>query len=681
MWISDILKQSWLILLDSAAYVLFGFVVAAFMHRLLARGFFVDALRKPGARSVWLATLIGGPLDLCSCSVLPAALALHRRGVSKGATIAFLISTPELSFSAFMLTYALLGGWMAVIRPAAACLTALVAGLAQNWLEARVVARPMPADAPVPESAAACGTDCCDHDALSELEKPQKPPTLREGFRYAFVDIFDDVFGWLLVGILAAGIIQAVVPQDLLLQVLGNPWVAMLVLAAIGIPMYVCAEASTPIAAAFIAKGVAPGAGLVFLLCGPATNIGSILLLSRQLGRLPVAVYLASIAIVAIGIGAVVNLISPTLPLVSLPVGASGGWMPEWARLAGVVAFLIMCWMSAMRRAYPQKCLDVLNRILPRPLSMRAARGLAIAAIVVVYLLSGFAVVEADETGMVRRFGKLTRESAPPGLYYVGPWPVGRMDRVRVGRVQRLLLGESSGTPATIDERTGWMWLGDQNVASLVYAVHWSVRPDAARTYAYGVADAEQVVRVAVMAAMRETLSTHTIDRIYTTDRLAVEQAAAQRAQAHCDRAGAGIRIAGLRFQSVHAPAEVHEAFRDVASALEDRATRIDQALAEQARVIPLARGNAAATLAAAESEAVSLLATARGEANAFTEMTAAARSREEVTRTRLRIDMLDRVLPGARKYLRLDESTLRPMELWLRGQPAEPGGNTPPAP
>ena len=135
MWLTQLLLVSWIILKESAAFILVGFLIAGGLHVVLANARWIEWLKGLGARSVLLASAVGLPLPLCSCSVLPAAVSLRNQGASKGATLSFLISTPETSVQPILLTYSLLGPVMAVFRPIAACLTAMVAGLGYWLLE------------------------------------------------------------------------------------------------------------------------------------------------------------------------------------------------------------------------------------------------------------------------------------------------------------------------------------------------------------------------------------------------------------------------------------------------------------------------------------------------------------------------------------------------------------------
>lgn len=286
-----VLTETIEILNESAIYLLFGFLLAGVMHVAFSRSRRLSNLLAGDAgRSVTLAAFLGLPLPLCSCGVLPAGLALHRKGASKGATASFLISVPETDIVSIVLTYGLLGPVMAVVRPLAALVTAIVTGHVVDWVDRR----PAKGDAKVDSCEAGCGSDG-EYDA--------KKSAGWNALHFGFVRFFDDIMPSLLFGILVGGLVSAVLPELGIEQMGGHGIWPMLAMLAIGIPMYVCATASTPIAVGLIAGGISPGAALVFLLAGPATNIASLVVLGRHFGRRALSGYLISVAGVSLLMG------------------------------------------------------------------------------------------------------------------------------------------------------------------------------------------------------------------------------------------------------------------------------------------------------------------------------------------------------------------------------------------
>lgn len=335
-----VLTETWEILLASAIYVLFGIFVAGLLKMFLSPQTVAKQLGKGKFLSVIKAAFFGIPIPLCSCGVLPAAVSLRKQGANKGATVAFLISTPESGVDSISITYALLDPIMTVARPLVAFVTAFVAGISENFLAP-------PDEFAVEKANAACPVDgCCDGEDCPPEQHSNHHSFFEKvwvGIRYSAGDLWGDLAGWFFVGLLLAGIITAAIPEEFLASHLGGGLQAMLIMLVIGIPLYICATASTPIAAALIIKGASPGAALVFLLVGPATNLASLSVLVGFLGKKSVAIYLAVIASVSVLAGLTLDQvyglagISP-----QAAIGQAGEIIPWWLQLAGAVALLIL---------------------------------------------------------------------------------------------------------------------------------------------------------------------------------------------------------------------------------------------------------------------------------------------------------------------------------------------------
>lgn len=299
-FIISVFTESWQVLLESAPYMLFGFFVAGILKGFVPE----EAMKKhfggKGAGPVIKAAVLGVPIPLCSCGVIPAAEGLRRAGASKGAATAFLISTPETGVDSIAVNYALLDPIMTVVRPVAAFVTGAVAGLLVDRIDPDPSPRREPAFMPL--------------DAFS-MAKPSVWTRFRRGMAFAFGDMLPGVGKWFLLGVLIAGLIGAALPEDVLQVILGEGIWPMLAMLAVGIPLYVCATASTPIAAALALKGLSPGAALVFLLAGPATNAAGITMVARMFGPKATTVYLASIAICSLAFGVMVDALYVSLGL------------------------------------------------------------------------------------------------------------------------------------------------------------------------------------------------------------------------------------------------------------------------------------------------------------------------------------------------------------------------------
>jgi len=290
-WLAQWVEEFLGFFVASAPFLLIGFFVAGLIRVVLPQRLLTRLMGKNDVRSVMTASAIGVPLPLCSCSVLPTALSLRKSGASKGATVSFLVSTPETGVDSIAVTYALLDPTMTVARPIAALVSATAAGLATTVLD-----RDEPGAEVESSDLDGAPDSCCDDD-----DARPKRQGLKDALRYAFVDLVDDILPVLLIGFAVSALLQVFLPGDLLGGATGG--LGYLMALVIGVPVYICATASTPVAAALIAKGLSPGAALVFLLVGPATNLGSIIVLVRALGKRAVTVYLTVVVIVSVLFG------------------------------------------------------------------------------------------------------------------------------------------------------------------------------------------------------------------------------------------------------------------------------------------------------------------------------------------------------------------------------------------
>lgn len=339
-FIIEILNESWGLLLDSSIYVLFGILIAGLMRVFLRPESVSRHLGKGKVSSVLKAAALGVPVPLCSCGVLPAAVSLKHQGASNGATAAFLISTPESGVDSIAITYALLDPVMTIARPASAFATASVAGIAENLLGGDKTGKPIG-----PELFCA-GDQCCDgKDCLTQEHEGHSTffEKIKAGLGYALFELWEDIAPWFLFGLLLAGLITTLIPPELMTRHLGGGLSAMLIMLAMGIPLYICATASTPIAAAMILKGVSPGAALVFLLTGPATNVTSLTVLFGILGKRATAVYLASIALISVACGLVLDRVYAHVGIsAQAAAGQATEILPFSVQVAGALALLIL---------------------------------------------------------------------------------------------------------------------------------------------------------------------------------------------------------------------------------------------------------------------------------------------------------------------------------------------------
>lgn len=281
----------WDTLTAMSPYLLFGFFVAGILSIVVRPEFVERHLGGKGLGQVVKASLFGVPLPLCSCGVIPVAASLRKHGAGAGATTSFLISTPQTGVDSIMVTLSLLGPVFAVFRP----LVSFVSGLIGGSLVAY-----SGSDAP---NAGNNGPDC----ETGTCGINEGRGSLVDALRYGFVTLPRDINRALIVGVVLAGVISAAVPDDFFAGLLGGGILSMLIMMAVGIPVYVCATASVPVAAALIAKGVSPGAALVFLMTGPATNAATITTVWKIMGKRVAGLYLGTVALCAFGAGLVLD--------------------------------------------------------------------------------------------------------------------------------------------------------------------------------------------------------------------------------------------------------------------------------------------------------------------------------------------------------------------------------------
>jgi uncharacterized membrane protein YraQ (UPF0718 family) len=348
--IARIIGETWHILEDSSVYVIFGLFIAGLLKVFVSPGIVSRHLGQGRFITVFKAALLGVPLPLCCCGVLPAAAALKREGANNGATTAFLISTPESGVDSMAVTYALMDPIMTVARPVAAFVTAAATGLVQNLVD-----DPARQPAPAEGTPNACtvdgccsGVDCAPEAHAGHHTLGQK---LRAGLAYAGGELWQDMAPWFLGGLLLTGVIGALVPEEFFGRYLGGGFSSMLVMLLVGIPLYICASASTPVAAALVLKGMSPGAALVFLLAGPATNLTALTVLWKLMGKKATLIYLGGIAICSVLAGLCVDLVYTGLGIEPRAViGQAGELVPEWAKLGGALLLLALSVPPLYRR-------------------------------------------------------------------------------------------------------------------------------------------------------------------------------------------------------------------------------------------------------------------------------------------------------------------------------------------
>lgn len=326
--------------LTAAPWLLLGLFAAGMIKGLVSEEFLKRWLSGSGLWAVSRAAVVGVPLPLCSCGAIPTALALYRGGAGRGPAVAFLIGTPGIGVDSVSISYALLGPFMAVMRALGAVVTAVSTGLL-------VAAANRSPSYPSRESlshAEICGNEVSNGSA-SVSGKTQVQPIfkrIRQGMRYAFRDLLDDISVWILMGlIIAALLITYVSPHTL--AGYGSGLLPMLFMALIGIPLYICASAVTPIGAGMLMAGVSPGTVLVLLLAGPITSLATLGVLRREMGNAALACYLSGIVVTTILLGFLTDkMVSLAGIDVVGQIGASRELLPLWLEWTSLAVLVIL---------------------------------------------------------------------------------------------------------------------------------------------------------------------------------------------------------------------------------------------------------------------------------------------------------------------------------------------------
>jgi uncharacterized membrane protein YraQ (UPF0718 family)/copper chaperone CopZ len=311
---------------EMSPYLLLGFFFAGVLRVVFPRHVITKYMGKRNFRSVLNAALLGVPMPLCSCGVLPTGIGFYKNGASRGSTISFLISTPQTGVDSILATYSLLGLPLAIIRPVVALLTGVLGGLFGNLAEKKKGEEQKPV-------------------MVGEEETER---SVKELFRYGFVELVQDISKWLVIGMLVAALLSVLVPQDFFTERISSEYLAMVLMLLASVPLYICATGSIPIAAVLLMKGLSPGAALVLLMAGPATNIATMAVIGNSMGRRTLWIYLLSIIGGALFFGILVNELIPREWITGfIPVhmheghqGHPAGWF-QWVSSALLVMLIL----------------------------------------------------------------------------------------------------------------------------------------------------------------------------------------------------------------------------------------------------------------------------------------------------------------------------------------------------
>ena len=311
---------------EMTPYLLLGFLIAGLLHEFVPRRIYSDKLSGNNFRSVIWAALFGVPLPLCSCGVIPTATSLYREGASKGATVSFLISTPQTGVDSILATASVIGIPFAILRPLVAFVTAMAGGAITNRM---------------------CKND---NNVAQKTEEQKTDKSFLQkatgALRYGFIDMIQDIGKWIVIGLVVAAVITVVLPDNFFVSLNNYSLLNMLMILVVSMPMYLCATGSIPIAAALMLKGLSPGAALVLLMAGPATNMATMLVINKVLGRRTLMTYLATIMAGAIGFGLFIDYALPAEWFSNISHSHIGGCCdivtPWWQTASSVIFTLLL---------------------------------------------------------------------------------------------------------------------------------------------------------------------------------------------------------------------------------------------------------------------------------------------------------------------------------------------------
>lgn len=335
-FLSNFIKEIWSLTLEMSPYLLIGLLMAGILRLFLPNELLKRHLEKRSIWSIIKASLIGVPIPICSCGVIPVAAHLKKEGASKSSVLSFLTSTPTTGIDSILATYALMGPIFAILRPILSFISGIIVGLGSLFIE---------------------------KNDLTHKTGQEKPPQEEKGlvkkfynvFHYAFVELIEDIGKWLILGIIFGGLITALIPANLGHQYLSNPLVSYPLMFIVGIPLYVCSTGSIPMAASMIKVGLTPGAALVFLLAGPATNTATIAFVGGKLGKKTLTIYLISIIFVALFSGIFLDISWKVLNLNQSMVVTPMKMIPYWYKLLCSIALVLLICYTYGKKLFKKK--------------------------------------------------------------------------------------------------------------------------------------------------------------------------------------------------------------------------------------------------------------------------------------------------------------------------------------
>ena len=274
----EFIHNLWGVIESLGMWFLIGLLVAALLYGFVPARLFQRWLGKNSFWNVVKAALIGVPMPLCSCGVVPTVIALRKKGASKSSCLSFLVSTPQTGVDSLMVSASFLSWPFAIFKLVSAFAIGIIGGGVNLLLEKDEAVK--------------------SAQELTGEEVEESRPSLKSLYDFAVNDLFYKLWRWMLAGIIAAALISTYVSADYMAgSLFADPLYGSLAALLLSIPLYVCATSSVPIAAALVMKGMSPAVAIVFLIAGPATNIATIGLIYKSFGKLFTLVYLGVVSI------------------------------------------------------------------------------------------------------------------------------------------------------------------------------------------------------------------------------------------------------------------------------------------------------------------------------------------------------------------------------------------------
>lgn len=339
-YVINYINELFYLLLEMAPWLLLGLLIAGILHVYMPKESIRKNMGKKNIKSVIYAALLGIPLPLCSCGVIPTGISFYKEGASKGATVSFLISTPQTGVDSILATYSLLGLPFAVIRPIVALFSGLFGGAITNVQDLNNI------------------NDKNQLDATGAEEHDLSKGRIRAMFNYAFYEFLMDIAKWLLIGFAVAALISSLLPDDFFTAYLKNEYLSMLIVLVASIPIYICATGSIPIAAVLMMKGLSPGAALVFLMAGPATNTATMAVIGKAMGKKTLLTYMGSIIFSAMFFGILINEFLPRewfTAFLNVHSTHNHEMLPYWLKLTSAISLIGLIVAGYIRKYFQNK--------------------------------------------------------------------------------------------------------------------------------------------------------------------------------------------------------------------------------------------------------------------------------------------------------------------------------------